>query len=414
MKRMHQHLCLSVAALAVMASPVAAQWPQWGGPHRDFKVDTKGLAAKWPEDGPKRVWSRPLGEGYSSIAADGGRLFTMYRAGDDEIVAALDAKTGKTIWEHKYAAAMTEEMESRYGRGPNATPLIIGGRVYTVGVVGDLHCLDAKTGKPVWSHNYGKDFGATLPNFGCSSSPIAYEGMLIAVVGGKGVGVMAFDLESGSVRWKNNDFVNTYSSPIVIKVGGEEQVVVLTDRTVVGFDPKDGTMKWSHSHVNEWKTNINTPIWGDDGMLWVTAGGEAGSRGLRLKVADGKTSVEEVWSETKIGVGQNNVIRVGDYVYACAGEGGASFMAAVHAGTGKVAWRERGFKKATMLHADGKFILLDESGTLALATATPEAFTVISKAELFKTKAWTVPTLVGQTLYVRNTESIMAFDLSAG
>ena len=400
----------SVLWVLVIVAPALAQWPGWGGPKRDFKAECKGLSAKWSEDGPKQIWSRELGPGYSSIAVDGDRLYTMFRKDDDEIVVALEAKTGKTVWEHPYNSPVPEGMDPQFGKGPNATPLVHNGKVYTLGVGGRLHCLDLSTGKPLWSHDLIGEFGAKVPAFGFSSSPTIHKDALITAGSGTGAGMMAFDLTGGSLLWKAHDFENVYSSPLLIKVDGQDQVVLLADTQVVGVNPTSGELLWSHPHENQWKTNISTPVWGDDNLLYVTAGGEAGSRALRLKVKEGKTSVEELWSTRKMAVGQGNVIRVGDYYYGISGDGPA-FFACAEAKTGKVLFRERGFGKAMLVHGDGKFIVLDEDGNLALVAASPDGLKVESKVQLLKKPAWTVPTLIGGTLYVRDTERVMALDL---
>lgn len=406
---------LAGLALAFAVAPAYAQWPQWGGPDRNFATNAQGLAPQWPEGGPKKLWSRPLGEGYSSITVDDGKLFTMYRKGDDEYVVCLDAAKGDTKWEHKYNAPIPEGMEKQFGLGPNATPSIAGGKVYTLGVSGILHCLDEATGKVVWSHDLRKDYSAATPHFGFASSPLVYKDRLIVAAGGKDSGILAFNLADGALIWKKYDFGgeekgDIYSSPIVIQLDGEDQIVLLAGREVFGFDAASGEQKWFHPHINQWNTNICTPIWGDDHVLYVSSGGEAGSRGLKLGRDGGITKVEEVWTTRKMAVGQGNAVRAGKYVYASSGDGPA-FITAVNAGDGSIAWRERGFGKSTMIHADGKLIILDEDGTLALATPTPEALTVHTKLQLLKKPAWTAPTLVGKTLYVRDKETIMALDL---
>ena len=399
------------AAMAVCSARSNAQWPQWGGPKRDFQAGTATLASQWPAEGPKRVWSRPLGEGYSGIIVEDGRLYTMYRTGDDEVVVALDGDTGKTLWEHKSGAPVFQGMETQFGRGPNATPLIHRGRLYAIGVAGHLQCLDAKTGTRIWSHEFMNAFGATLPEFGHSSSPMVYKNTLVTAVGGAGHGIMAFDLDSGSVVWQKHDFVNVYSSPILIGLDGEDQLVVLVDRAVVGLAPSTGDLLWSFPHENQWKTNISTPVWGNDHLLYVTTGDEPGSRALNLQRTGGETKVEEVWTTRKMAVGQGNVVRMGDYVYGSSGSEGPAFLTAVELKTGKVAWRERGFAKANLLAADGKLVILDEDGILAFAAPSPKELKILSKVQLLKKPAWTVPTLVGTRLYARDKETIMALDL---
>lgn len=429
---------LVIALATVTAAGLAqAQWAQWGGPKRDFTCDAKGLAGEWPEGGPKKVWSRELGEGYTSILVDGGKLYTMYRKGDgatppapsgpdapppapnpaadDEHVIAMDATTGKTLWDYKYSAPVPKGMDPQFGRGPNATPVIHGGRIYTLGVSGILNCLDAEKGSVVWTHDLVKEFNATTPGFGFSSSPLVYKDTLVVAAGGTGTGLFAFKLSDGSVAWKNFDFGgqekgDIYSSPITINVGGEDQIVLISGKEVLGINPAKGEQLWSHPFTNQWSTHISTPIWGDDGILYVTSGGEAGSKGLKLTKDGAKTKVEEVWATRKMAVGQGNCVRQGNMVYGSSGDTPA-FITAINMTDGKMGWRERGFGKATIVQADGKLIILDEDGNLALATPTSEALTVHSKVQLLKKPAWTAPTIVGKTMYVRDKESIMALDL---
>jgi len=409
-------LMLATAA-CFMASPreACAQWPGWGGPHRNFQADATGLAAQWPENGPKRLWRRSLGDGYSSIAVADGKLYTMYRTGDQEVAVALSAADGKTVWEQKYEAPWVDGVQDRFGEGPGATPYIADHRVYSLGRTGRLTCLNAKTGHVNWSHDLIAEYEATSPKYGFASSPIVYKDTLLVAVGGEGVGVMAFDAASGKVKWKKHDFVNMYSSPLVIDVDDQDQVVLLVDREVVGLNPDSGELLWRHPHVNQWKTNICTPLWtGKDHLLYVSAGGEAGSRALKLTQKNGATTVREMWVTRKMGAGHTNVIRVGDFFYSCVGYGAATFMGAVNAKDGKIVWKERGFPNGTMVYGDGKLIVLDEDGRLTLAEPTPEKLNVLSKFELFKKTAWTAPVLVGRTLYARDKETIVAVDLGKG
>src|SRR6266542_1770815 len=192
----------------------AGEWPQWGGPHRNFQSDATGLADSWPATGPKILWSRDLGEGYSGISVDGGRLFTMYRRANNEVVIAMDAKSGKTVWERVNNASPRSRMGLENGPGPHVTPLVTGDLVYTVGILGLLQALDKKTGKVVWSHELWNEFGGDRVGRGYGNSPMAYRDLIIVPVGGKGHSVMAFRQKDGSVAWQAQDFGNAFSSPI--------------------------------------------------------------------------------------------------------------------------------------------------------------------------------------------------------
>ncbi len=403
-----------VSALAGMvgcaAAPVQAQWPQWGGPDGNFVVPSGRLADKWSEAGPPMLWKRELGDGYSAIAVDAGTLLTTYRTGGDEVVIAIDAATGKTKWEYAYSAPVGTHYEDRFGLGPHATPLVAGEYVYTLGFTAKLHCLDKRTGQVVWSKDTETEWGVTAPRFGSSASPILYQDRLLVVLGGKDNGIAALSPKTGDVIWKRHSFENTYSSPVIVHVGGQDQIALLVSDKIVGLDPENGDLLWAHEHVNQWKTNISTPVFAHDGTLYVSSSGDAGSRMLKLGRKEGKTTVEELWISRKMQVGQGNAIRVADRIFGSAG-GNTSFIGASDARTGKVAWRQRGFSKATMIYADGKLIILDEDGVLAIARPQPDRLEVLSKFQLFHDRSWSVPTLIGKKLYVRNQKRIVALDL---
>lgn len=387
-------------------------WAQWGGPRRDFTTTSKGLAATWPATGPKQLWTRPLGAGHSAILASGNTLYTMYSVGDQEIVIALAADTGRTIWEYKYDAPQAG-MNYEAGVGPHSTPLLIDDMLYTVGATGKLFALDKKSGKVAWSHDLWKDYGGRKMDRGYSCSPLAYKNTIILTLGGKeNQTLIAFNQKDGAIAWKNGALDMSPSSPILINVDGQEQLVAFLGKVVAGIDPNNGNLLWSHPHVTEWGLNITMPVWGSDNLLFISSAYSGGSRVLKLTQKDGKTTAEELWFHRRMRVHHGTAIRIGDYVYGSSGDFGPAFFAAVNVKTGEIAYQDRTFPKSNFLLADGKLIILDEDGNLALATATPSALKVISKVSVLKNLAWTVPTLVGTKLYLRDRRTITALDLS--
>jgi outer membrane protein assembly factor BamB len=411
---------LSFAVFILISASAAnlPEWPQFGGPNRNFTVDSK-LAASWPASGPKRLWDRPLGEGYSGIAVDNGVLYTMYRKGDTEVAVALDAASGKTLWEYAYPAAMSG-MALENGPGPHSTPLILGDRVYTVGILSKLICFDKKTGKPLWSKDLYKDFpGSTHMDRGYSCSPLAYKNTIILTVGGPGHAVIALNPADGALVWAKNDFGNSPSSPVLINVQGQDQLVAFLDDggsdrahgMVTGLDPNNGTLLWSHPHKTSWDLNIALPVWGDDGILFISSAYGTGSRALRLTREGNQTRVQELWYNNRMRIHHGTIIRLGDYVYGSSGDFGPAPLTAVNVKTGEVKWQERAFPKAVFVYADGKLIVVDEDGGLSLATVSPEGVKVISKTSVLSHNSWTPPSLAGSKLYIRDRKSIMALDV---
>ena len=387
----------------------------------------KGLAEKWPDGGPRVIWSRPLGTGHSAILSDEGRLYTMYRIGNgksskhgpfdaEESVIALDAATGKTLWEHKYPS---RREDFSFGAGPHSTPLIVGDRLFTIGTNKQLFAFDKRSGKTLWSHDLIKEFNSTellirpvvKTGYGCS--PIAFRDLIVCSAGGPGQSVMAFRQSDGSVAWKSGDFLTSEAPPILIEMGGQPQIVFLGGGSVVGIDPADGRILWSHPHDPGNDLNCGTPIFGPDNVLFVSSAYRAGSRAIQLRQDGAATQAEELWFTNRVRFMFLNAIRLGDFVYGTTGDFGPAFLTALNIKTGQPAWQHRGFGRASMLYADGKAIILDEDGDLALAKLGPEGVTILSEAKIFDTVSWTVPTLVSTTLYARDREKIVALDLGA-
>ena len=408
-------LLLLATAVAAVVLP-AEDWKQWGGPNRNFKASTSGLASAWPSGGPRVLWSRELGDGYSSIVSEGKRLYTMYRekAGpnaigkqDQEVVVALNAANGKTLWEYRYDAPPVPELNLENGPGPHATPLIVGKRIFTVGAMGHFHALAKKDGRVLWSHNLYKEFGV-VSGHGYSCSPIAYKDTVILITGKAPHSVVAFRQSDGAVAWKKQDFEYSHSSPILINVDGEEQLILFLADGPVGLDPSNGDLLWTYPLKRG--QNNSTPVWGEGNLLFLSTS-NIGSRALHLTRQGGKTNVRELWFSSRLRIHFGNAIRLGDYVYGSSGDSGPAFFTAIDVKTGQVAWQDRSFARASMVHADGKFIVLDEDGNLALVTVSPAGPKVLARAEVLTRNAWTAPSLAGTRLYIRDRKTIRALDL---
>ncbi|HEU4595714.1 MAG TPA: PQQ-binding-like beta-propeller repeat protein, partial [Pyrinomonadaceae bacterium] len=324
---------------------------------------------------------------------------------------ALDAATGKTVWEFAYDAPFTLEDSMENGLGPHSTPLVAGGRIFTAGATGKLHALDKQTGKLLWAHDLMNEYKGTVRVNGYACSPVAYGDTVIMLVGGAGNAVMAFKQKDGSVAWKRHDFKNSPASPLLIKVDGQDQLVAFMYDEVVGLDPRGGELLWGHPHKTDFGLNVSTPVWGEGNLLFVSSAYGGGSRALRLTRAGAKTTVEEVWAHKLMRIHYSNVVRLGDYIYGSSGDFGTAPFTAVNVKTGKVVWRDRSIARSSFVSAEGRFIILDEDGNLTLATPTPEGLKIHSKVELLKSNAWTAPTLAGTRLYVRDRKSISALDL---
>ncbi len=391
------------ALLAAAAAPAPADWPQWGGPSRDFVVPGDAADLAWSGGVPALVWRRPLGPGYSAVVSRGDRLFTMTRRGDAEVVVALAASDGRTLWEHSYPAPVVAgpALDTSWGEGPASTPLVVDGRVYAFGFTAVLSCLDEATGELVWRHDLAAEVGAKAPYFGHAASPIRYRDTVIVAAGG----AMAFCLDSGERVWTSSEFEASYASPGLWRLGEETQLIVPAAGEIVGLDPDDGRLLWRHPHANSLRTILSDALQGDDRVLFVSAYYK-GSIALEL-AADGE-SVSELWQTRRLQLAQSNAIRVDDALYGFHN----SILTAIDVGSGEVLWRERGFQRANLIRVGEKFLLFDRLGKLSLVSLAREGVTRHAEAQLLEGRSWTAPTLVGSRLYARNLESMVAVDLS--
>jgi outer membrane protein assembly factor BamB len=409
----------------MVAVPVAAQrgrpgsapangvpWSQWGGPHRNFQTEASGLKDTWPASGPRIVWKRVLGEGYSAPSIEDGILYTIYGRPREEVVVAADAETGKTLWERANPMTFTSDAAREQGNGPYSAPLVAGDRLFTAGVAGLLQCLDKKTGAVKWSHELVNDLRGSRMMYGYASSPIAYRDLVVVPVGGPKRGLMAFRQTDGTVRWSGTDLGNVYSSPLLVNVGGLDQMVALLDGAMIGVNPLNGDLQWQVPFKADYSIAVATPVWGDGNILFVSAEYNAGSKVVRLDRDGQQTRPTELWSSNRLRLHHGNAMLVdGVFYFSSGGKGSQAILSAVDAQSGRIYWQQRSIQKASFVWADQKLITLDEDGTLMIAHPSREGFRISATAALLSRLSWTPPALVGSRLYIRDRRDLMSVDL---
>jgi len=392
-------------------SATQAAWPQWGGPDRNFVVPGGDFSLAWPATGPPRLWERALGDGFSSIVTDGAFLYTLYRDGADDVVVSLDAATGRTRWDAHYGSPFHELCTEQLGPAPRAAPLIAGDRLITVSAGGLMNSFDRHTGARQWTRDILQGSSDALRACGYASSPLAYKNTIITTAGGPHRGVLALDAATGAIVWQSQDFENGYASPLLIDLDGRSEVVVFTSGEISGLNPDTGALEWSRPHPSDQGVNVTTPVWGTDHLLFVSSAYNGGSRVLKLTRAAGGVSADEVWANKRVRIHFGNAVRLGDRIYASNGDFGSAPFAAIDIHTGEMTWRDRSVTRSTLVGAGNRLIILDEDGNLALATPSETGLTVHTKAQILHERAWTVPTLIGTTLFVRDRHQIMALNL---
>ena len=410
-----------VVFLALSGGSTSAQaprdgWPQWGGPSRNFHIRSASIARGWPESGPRQLWRRPLGEGYSSILVDGGTLVTMYRRDDNEVIVALDAATGATRWEHAYRAPLAHNgyvdvWLKAAGPGPYSTPLIADGIVFSVGVDGRFHAVDLRTGSPRWSHDLVALFKLNEYN-AFASSPLAYKDIVVLPLGGSGQGVVAFKRETGDVAWRSDPLSLGPGSPVLVDIDGHSELVVWGQQEIAAFNPDDGRLIWRHAHPTNLGLTISTPVWQPGNRLFVSSAYGGGSRMLQLSRIDGRTTTKEVWFTNRMHLHFGAALTMGKLILGTSGDFGPAFMVALDADSGAEVWRDRTFARAQMVDANGTLVIVDEHGEVALASVSDKGLQVHARKKILTPNAWTPPTVVGSTVYLRDRKDVLALDLA--
>jgi outer membrane protein assembly factor BamB len=340
----------------------------------------------------------------------------MYRRGDAEVIVALDAETGTERWEHAYRAPLTHNgyfdvWLNAAGPGPYSTPLIADGTVFAVGVNGQFHALDLRTGALRWSHDLVGLFKLSDYN-AFASSPIAYAGNVILPLGGSRHGVVAFKRDTGALAWQSDPLALAPGSPVLVDVDGQRELVVWGQQELAALNPDDGRLRWRHPHPTQLGLNISTPVWGPGNRLFASSAYGGGSRMLQLSRTGGRTTTSEVWFNNRMHIHFGAALRMGNLIIGTSGDFGPAFMVALDVDTGAEIWRDRTFARAQMVDANGTLVIVDESGEIAVASISHEGLQVHARKGILTTNAWTPPTLVGSTLYVRDRKEILALDLS--
>jgi outer membrane protein assembly factor BamB len=384
---------------------LAADWPQWRGPARDGISSETGLLNAWPAGGPPLVWkTQGLGEGYSSFSVVGNRLYTQGQQGDQEFVLAFDTSTGKQVWKTPSGRAFREER----GHGPRGTPTIDGNRLYALSGDGMLVCLDVKTGKKVWGMNIVEKFGASVPEWGITESPLVDGEKLIVTPGGPGAGVVALNKATGDVIWKSQSDPAAYSSPFAFDFGGSRMVAVLTSRAAMALNIQNGELQWRYERVANRVANIATPIV-RDGHVFVSSDYGTGCALLKLTPAGGKVTASEVYFNKDMRNHWCTSVLVGDYLYGYSG----AILTAMKFLTGEVAWRDRSVGKGSVTFAEGHLYCIGEGGVIGLVEATPSGYKEKSRFSIPKGgfRTWTPPVIAAGKLYLREQDNLYCYNI---
>jgi outer membrane protein assembly factor BamB len=400
---------LSPAVAALLASAAATpgdEWPQFRGPHRDGAAPGARLAHGWPPSGPRQLWRVPIGEGYSHLAVADGRVYTLYGANSNEYLAAYDAASGRQVWVQR----TDSELFNDQGNGPRSTPTFDAGTLYVQSAQGHLLAVAAATGKVLWSHDLGREFGARTPTWGSASSPLVEGDLLLVAVGGSGGhSAMAFDKHSGRVVWAALDERPGYASPIALTAAGLRQAVFFTGSSITALAPSDGRLLWRVPWETSYDVNAATPLFIAPDKLFVSSGYDTGAAVFQIHADGRQLAATPVWQSRAFKNQFSSSVLAGDYLY---GFDNGTFKC-VKAQTGEERWKQRGLGHGSVIVAGDLLVVLSESGKLVLADASPDAYHERASFQALSGRCWSGPSLAGGKLFLRNGESMAAFDLTA-
>jgi outer membrane protein assembly factor BamB len=408
---------LGYSVLATVAVQ-AGDWPQILGPHRNGVADNEHIAGSWPADGPKTIWQREVGTGFAGVSVSKGSAILFHRVGDEEIVTALDAHTGKQLWKSPFPA--TYEPGFIEDNGPRAIPVIAGDRIYAYNAAGVLRCLEFTTGKLRWKRDTFADFNSKKDfhgepaqgYFGMTSSPLVEGNKILLNVGGdtKDCGIAAFAAETGETVWKATSERASYSSPVAVTVDGVRHVIFVTRLNIVSLNPDNGKERFRLPFGRLGPTvNAANPVV-FEGQLFVTASYGIGA--LLAKIKPDRADV--LWRDPEIMASQYaTCVESEGILYGVEGrqDGPPADLRCFDTKTRKVLWTQPGFGYATLLRAGNRLLILTTDGTLVLAAANPQKYEELARRQISETTVRALPALADGLLYVRDSKLLKCIDL---
>ena len=416
---------LTIAASALIPTLcLAADWPQYRGPQGDG-VSTEDLSIKaFPASGPKVLWKVPMRNGFSSLAVCGNRVYTQVNRDVNgsarEVVVALQATDGQEVWfadigSGKYDGGGDSGAEdNKGGDGPRSTPTVNGDKVYAFNQHLVLHCLDASTGRTIWSKDLMKEHAGRNIGWKNAASVVIDGDLAFVGGGGPGESLLALNKTSGQVVWKAQDERITHASPVVATIQGIRQVIFFMQSGLVSVKAMDGQLLWKFPFRYSVSTASSPVVAGD--VVYCSAGYGVGGGACKIsRMGDTLTATEiyKISGDKKIANHWSTPVVLDGYLYGMFSfkDFGKGPLKCVELATGQIKWEQPGFGPGNVLAVNGQIVALSDKGVLVVAKATPEAYTEITRAQVITGKCWSTPALSDGRLYVRSTKEGACIDL---
>jgi outer membrane protein assembly factor BamB len=387
----------------------AVYWPGFRGPQRDGHYDEQPILTNWSATGLHLLWRQPIGGGYGSFAIASGLAFTLEQRREEEVVVAYKVESGREIWTNGWQARFEESFG---GEGPRSTPTYDEGRVYALGALGELRCLEGGTGKLVWSQNVLTRHNAPVPTYGVAASPVIVDDKLIVLTGaGHGQSVVCLDKHTGQSLWSALDDVTGYSTPMIFTLAGERQLIVCADTRTVGLRLEDGKLLWEYPwRVLHNQLPIAQPVLLGTNRFLLSAGYFTGCAAVEIGRTETGLVARTLWSNKHL----KNKFTSSVFWQGCIYGLDEDILTGVDAATGERRWKEGRYGYGQVLLASGHLIILSGEGELALVKAAPERYEELARFQAIHGKTWNDPAIAEGRLLVRNAVEMACFDISGG
>jgi outer membrane protein assembly factor BamB len=394
-------------------------WPQWRGSNRDGAA-TFSAPAAWPEQ-LNLKWKVDVGTGYAAPIVVGERVFAFSRQGEDEVMRALDARSGKVLWETKYNATYKPNPAAtgKHGTGPKSTPTFANGRLYTLGMTGVVTAFDAATGKQLWQ----TPRPAVEPLYHTAMSPLIDRGLCIVHVGGHNSGALtAFDERTGEVKWQWTGDGPAYGSPIVAELGGTRQVITMTQENLVSVAAATGELLWRRPYTVRATRNAVTPIVhhppssggaGAASPIVIVSGLGMPVTALRAINKGGQWSLEDAWTNSDANMDMSTGVVIGNTLYGFSARNAGQFFA-LDANTGQTLWlsEPRQTENAAIVRVGELWFALNTEGQLIVLRANPKQMDVVKRYDVAQSATWTQPVLAGQRILIKDVSAVSLWMLN--
>ena len=383
-------------------------WPQWRGANRDGAA-TFTTPTTWPEKLTLK-WKVDVGTGYAAPITVGDRVYAFSRQGEDEVMRALDAATGKTIWETRYNATYKPNSAATrtHGTGPKSTPTFADGRLFTLGMTGAVTAFDAASGKQLWQ----KPGGPVEPLYHTAMSPLVDRGLVIVHVGGHSNGALtAFDARTGDVKWSWNGDGPAYGSPVAAELGGTRQIVTMTQDNLVGVSAATGELLWRRPYTVRATRNAVTPI--IHGQTIIVSGLGMPVTGFRVANRGGTWSFEDVWTNNDVTMDMSTGVLIGNSLYGFSPRNSGQFFA-IDANTGQTQWlsEPRQGDNAAIVRAGELWFALETDAELVVARANPKQHEIVKRYTVAEAATWAQPVLSGNRVFIKDVTNISLWTLN--